>query len=151
MKTARNLLGLEMNDNSVSPKKPKKLVVEYSDSTSVSDDETVDTSDDNIDVSDDSSTHSNVEVTEILPEIIKVEDFVLIKFERKKSVIYYVAHILSLDGSNFTISYLRRKGSTSTFVFPNTEDEISHIAEISDIVPVLPKRRVTHGTSIKNC
>ncbi|KAG5864203.1 hypothetical protein JTB14_008836 [Gonioctena quinquepunctata] len=40
----------------ISPKKPKKLVVEDSDSTSVSDEyETVDTSDDNIDVSDDSS------------------------------------------------------------------------------------------------
>ncbi|KAG5869166.1 hypothetical protein JTB14_000289 [Gonioctena quinquepunctata] len=126
MKTARNLLGLEMNENSVSPKKPKKLVVEYSDSTSVSDEyETVDTSDDNIDVSDDSSTRFDEEVAEILPEMINVEDFVLIKFERKNSVIYYVAHILSLDGSNFTISYLRRKGSTSTFVFPNTEDVAS--------------------------
>lgn len=47
------------------------------------------------------------------PENINIGDFLLIKFEKKKSVVDYVAKVISKY--NLTESYI--------FVFPNVEDQ----------------------------
>ncbi|GBP54254.1 hypothetical protein EVAR_36469_1 [Eumeta japonica] len=67
------------------------------------------------------------------PETINVGDFLLIKFEKKKTVIYYVVKILLKYG----MLYLRKKAGSSKFVFHIGEDKAS--VHVKDVVSQLPK------------
>lgn len=84
---------------------------------------------------DDRSIHNNLNVT---PEKIKDDCFVLVKFEKKTSVVYYVGKVLShYSGTELKISYLRKKpGSSWSFFFPVIED--IHTLYISDVAMILP-------------
>lgn len=70
---------------------------------------------------------------------ISVGNFVLVKFTVTKSDIYYAGKILSLKdptSEDFEISFLRRKGHSNNFVFPDVKDIA--IINKSDIVAILP-------------
>ncbi|KAJ8737586.1 hypothetical protein PYW08_000181 [Mythimna loreyi] len=84
---------------------------------------------------DDRSIHNNLNVT---PEKIKDDCFVLVKFEKKTSVVYYVGKVLShYSGTELKISYLRKKsGSSWSFFFPVIEG--IHTLYISDVAMILP-------------
>ena len=62
----------------------------------------------------------------------------LVKFEKKKSVIYYVGQIIKhYSLTEVMVSFLRKKpGSSMKFVFPGVEVEGS--VHLSDIVLILP-------------
>ncbi|KAK9680350.1 Phospholipase A2-like domain [Popillia japonica] len=64
--------------------------------------------------------------------------FILVKFEKKTSVVYYVGKVLShYSPMELKVSYLRKKpGSSWSFVFPDVED--IHTLDISDVAMILP-------------
>lgn len=73
------------------------------------------------------------------PEKINDNCFVLVKFAKKKSIVYYVAKVIShYSKTEFKVSYLRKKPGLSCVlcVFPNIEDE--HSVGISDVAMILP-------------
>lgn len=72
------------------------------------------------------------------PENVKDGAFVLVKFEKKKSVIYYVGQIIKhYSLTEVMVSFLRKKpGSSMNFVFPDVKDEGS--VDLSDVVLILP-------------
>lgn len=72
------------------------------------------------------------------PENVKDGAFVLVKFEKKRSVIYYVGQIIKhFSLTEVFVSFLRKKpGSSMNFVFPDVKDEGS--VDVSDVVLILP-------------
>lgn len=75
--------------------------------------------------------------TPVLAENIEEKSFVLVKFEKKKSVIYYVGQVLlKYSSSEYKVSFLRKKPNAWRFVFPTTKDEGT--VYISDVVCILP-------------
>lgn len=92
-----------------------------------------------LDTDEDDCDESQVEITiDVRPEYIKDNCFILVKFEKKSSVVYYVGKVIShYSSTEFKVSYLRKKpGSSWSFVFPNIEDE--HTVYISDVAMILP-------------
>lgn len=85
----------------------------------------------------DSNTENEVPVS-INPQNITEESFLLIKFEKKKSVTYYVGQVIEkFNSSEFKISFLRKKPGSWNFVFPTNKDEGT--VDVSDIELVLPE------------
>ncbi|XP_022834564.1 uncharacterized protein LOC111362220 [Spodoptera litura] len=80
----------------------------------------------------------DVRVELVDPENVKDGAYVLVKFEKKKSVIYYVGQIIKhYSLTEVMVSFLRKKpGSSMKFVFPDVKDEGS--VDLSDIVLILP-------------
>ena len=80
----------------------------------------------------------NVRVELVDPENVKDGAYVLVKFEKKQSVIYYVGQIIKhYSLTEVMVSFLRKKpGSSMKFVFPDVKDEGS--VDLSDIVLILP-------------
>lgn len=75
---------------------------------------------------------------------VTVGDFVLCKFLGKKQIIHYAARVNTLFTDEVEVSFLRRKGTSSKFIFPNEEDS-SNIPK-SDIVLKLPSPKCFGGT-----
>lgn len=75
---------------------------------------------------------------DVIPDNIKDGSFILVKFPKKKSIVYYVGKVMShYNQTEFKVSYLRKKpGLSWTFVFPNVED--IHTVYITDIEMILP-------------
>ncbi|XP_046972441.1 uncharacterized protein LOC124539186 [Vanessa cardui] len=96
-------------------------------------------------IDEDENEHENFEINnsqltvDVIPENIKDGSFVLVKFPKKKSIIYYVGKVVShYSKTEFKISYLRKKpGYSWTFVFPNVED--IHTVYITDVEMILPE------------
>ena len=127
------------------PQKKKKLQIDES-----TDEETCisvhDTSDDSIE--------TNVNIHENIQEIdwktdkpnIGLNDFVLVKFLTKKSVVYYVGRVESKedDMQNFKIMYMR-KNEKGNFTFPQETD--CSIVDKDDIIAKLHPSTMVGGTS----
>lgn len=80
------------------------------------------------------------------PDNIKIGDFLLVKFEKKKSVVYYVAKVISKYGvSEYEVSYLRKRPRAYIFLFPTVEDRAS--VDFKDVVLILPKPNFSKGTT----
>lgn len=80
------------------------------------------------------------------PENIEIGDFILVKFEKKKSVLHYVASVVSKFGlTEYNVSYLRKKPSSWIFVYPPVEDLAS--VDFTDVVLKLPSPYRSRGTS----
>ncbi|XP_022909090.1 uncharacterized protein [Onthophagus taurus] len=81
--------------------------------------------------------------TPVLIHNIKKGSFVVVKFDKKKSVLHYVGEIVEkYSPSEYKISFLRKKQGKAgswNFVYPNTKDEGSVL--ISDIILILPKSK----------
>lgn len=75
---------------------------------------------------------------------LAIGDFILVKFKGKKMVIHYAARISAINGEEYEVSYLRRKGSSSKFVFPLEED--SSCITKDDVVLKLPPPQCHGGT-----
>lgn len=74
----------------------------------------------------------------VLAEHIKEESFVLVKFEKKKSVLHYVGQVVTkYSPTEYKVLFLRKKPGTWKFVFPNTKDEGT--VYLSDVVYILPQ------------
>lgn len=148
LKTARKLLGLcpESDVRAKKIKKRKLSEISSSSSSCTSDFEVKDfSSDSNFCPSEDEASDNQLTPIKIKPENLKEGDFVLIKFEKKKSIKHYVGKILlKYDSSEYQVSYLRKKPSGS-FVFPDVKDEAS--VNITDIILQLPMPTVTNGTN----
>ncbi|XP_039759705.1 uncharacterized protein LOC120633562 [Pararge aegeria] len=83
---------------------------------------------------DDRSINDNLNVT---PEKIKDNCFLLVKFAKKTSVVYYIGKVLShYSPTELKISYLRKKPGSWSFFFPDIED--IHTLYISDVAMILP-------------
>lgn len=72
------------------------------------------------------------------PENINIEDFLLIKFEKKKSVVHYVTKVISKLVSQINSKVL-------CLFFPNVEDKAS--VDFRDVVLHLPKPNFSKGTA----
>lgn len=74
----------------------------------------------------------------VRPEKITDNSFILVKFAKNKSIVYYVAKVIShYSKTEFKVSYLRKKaGKSWSFVFPNIDDE--HSVGIADVALILP-------------
>lgn len=61
----------------------------------------------------------------VTTENIKDNCFILVKFDKKGAVVYYVGKVIRhYSSTEFKVSYLRKKpGSSWSFVFPNVTDE----------------------------
>ena len=56
------------------------------------------------------------------PKHINIGDFLLIKFEKKKAVIHYVAKVVfKYNVTEYEVLYLRKKAGSSKFIFPMLE------------------------------
>lgn len=57
---------------------------------------------------------------DVIPENIKEGSFILVRFPKKKNIIYYVGKVVGhYSQTEFNVSYLRKKpGFSWTFVFP---------------------------------
>lgn len=96
-------------------------------------------------IDEDETEHENFEMNrsqltvDVIPENIKDGSFILVRFPKKKSIIYYVGKVVShYSETEFKISYLRKKpGYSWTFIFPNVED--IHTVYITDIEMILPE------------
>lgn len=74
--------------------------------------------------------------TPVISVNIKEGCFVLVKFAKKTSVLYYVGQVLKkYSPTEYKVSFLRKKPGTSKFVFPTTKDEGT--VYISDVVHTL--------------
>lgn len=76
---------------------------------------------------------------------IEINDFVLVKFCTKKSILYYVGKVRSHEyDDGFDIQFMRKKETCSTFFFPEQED-ISYV-EKEDIILKLSSPVMFKGT-----
>ena len=96
-----------------------------------------------------SSDSDDLEVHEINWETEKVkinfDDFVLVKFCTKKSILYYVGKVQSSEfNDEVEVQFLRKKQGCWKFYFPDKRDV--SIVEISDIVMKLPAPVSSGGT-----
>jgi len=72
------------------------------------------------------------------PQDITVNSFLLVKFETKKSVHYYVGQVTDKYGpTEFKVSFLRKKAGSWNFAFPSIKDEGT--VYLADVVLLLPK------------
>ncbi|CAB3235439.1 unnamed protein product [Arctia plantaginis] len=76
--------------------------------------------------------------TPVLTEFVKEKRFILVKFEKKKSVKHYVGQVITkYSPTEYKISFLRKNPGGWKFVFPNNTDEGT--VYISDMVCILPE------------
>lgn len=106
----------------------------------------IEESDDDLNISSSASDETVQEINWAHDSVkIEINNFVLVKFCTKKSILYYVGRVCGSEYDNgFDISFMRKKGSCSTFFFPEQED-ISYI-EKQDIVLKLSPPVLFKGT-----
>lgn len=76
---------------------------------------------------------------------IQDEDFVLTKYEKKQSVVYFVARVLNVQANDsYKVQFLKKKFDSYGFFYPQ-KSEICDILK-SDIVSKLPKPQCQGGT-----
>lgn len=141
LKTAKNLLGL------TEPKKKKRVTSLPAEIDSDSSQDEVVMTSDSEDIEMPSESEEEVINQEpVNPEHINIGDFLLIKFEKKKTVIHYVAKVVfKYNVTEYEVLYLRKKAGSSKFIFPIVEDKAS--VDVRDVVLQLPKPTFSKGTS----
>lgn len=142
LKTAKNLLGLT-ETKKLKKKKVCPRLKPMSDSDS-SQNESLKLSDNDDNEESDAGGEEEFDVPN--PENINIGDFLLIKFEKKKSVVYYVAKVISkYNLTDYQVSYLRKTPRSYVFIFLNVEDKAS--VYFRDVVLHLPKPNFSKGTA----
>ncbi|XP_044762023.1 uncharacterized protein LOC123319221 [Coccinella septempunctata] len=136
IKRALSLLN-EDCDKSSKPKRNKTKEIETTSSESETDVSLRESSASPFDMLEENEEEDDSEEP-VDPENIKNGAYVLVKFEKKKSVIYFVGQIIEhYSLTEVMVSFLRKKpGSSMKFVFPDIKDEGS--VDISNIVLILP-------------
>lgn len=132
MKRALNLL----SDTNITPKPKRQKKTVETDSEDETDISLRESSCSSIEEMSEGSDIENE--TPVMSEDIKEDSFVLVKFEKKKSVLHYVGQVvIKYNPTEYNVSFLRKKPSTWKFVFPDTKDEGT--VSISDVVCILPQ------------
>lgn len=86
--------------------------------------------------------NSNIPAKLLDSDQVKLNDFVLVKFETVQSI-YYVGKIVKIyDSNDFDVIFLRKNGEV--FVYPLIEDK-SQISR-HDITAIIPNPRELAGT-----
>nr|XP_049694742.1 uncharacterized protein LOC126054213 [Helicoverpa armigera] len=85
-------------------------------------------------------------------EKIKENDWIIAKFATKKSLKHFVGKVLSINGVNPVVKFLRKVKESkcdtgTTFSYP-TVDDICTIEHLEDIVTVLPEPTITRRGQI---
>lgn len=85
-------------------------------------------------------------------EKIKENDWIIVKFATKKSLKHFVGKVLSINGVNPVVKFLRKVKESkcdtgTTFSYP-TVDDICTIEHLEDIVTVLPEPTITRRGQI---
>ncbi|KAL3282872.1 hypothetical protein HHI36_006031 [Cryptolaemus montrouzieri] len=113
LKTAKNLLGL------TEPKKKKKVTSLPSEIDSDSSQDEVVMTSDSEDIEMPSESEEEVINEEpVNPEHINIGDFLLIKFEKKKTVIHYIAKVVfKYSVTEYEVLYLRKKQGLLSLYF----------------------------------
>lgn len=76
---------------------------------------------------------------------ICLEDFVLVKFTTRKTISHAVGCVIKvLDGTEFSIKFLKKSQKTNNFLYPE-QDDISDVT-LDDIVMKLPPPHQNMGT-----
>lgn len=71
-------------------------------------------------------------------EIINLGDLLLLKFEKKKSVVYFIVQVISkYNLTEYQVSYLR-KNNVLRFYGPNVKEQTSVVLE--DVIVHLPNQ-----------
>lgn len=71
-------------------------------------------------------------------------DFVLVRFSKKKSDVYYTGKVESSDRIDVSVQFLRKKEESSRFYFPPQRD--IGTVPMTDIVMKLPVPKAIGGT-----
>lgn len=117
------------NKENKQPIKKPKLEQNYSDSSF--NDSDISLHDSSEDLSDE---FKNIE--ELNEEKLSEGDFVLVRFGVRNTIIHFVGQILGIKDNNTRIKFLRRKGLSTTFYFPDIDDiiEVNNKDIISKII-----------------
>lgn len=87
----------------------------------------------------DSSMEENADLQTLTLDDISEDDFILIKLCGKKTILHYVARVLSKTKNNIQVQYLKKKDNVSLFYY-NEKPDIYFI-DLEDILMKLPKPR----------
>lgn len=133
------------------PKKKRRLL---KDSSSSSEEETVAVVFDDSDSNMSGFGNEKPDISEVdwpnEPVQVKRGDFVLVRFGKKKSDIYYTGRVESNDNILVGVQFLRKKEESSSFYFPPQKDVGT--VPIADIMMKLPAPKTIGGTKrLQSC
>ncbi|XP_077529007.1 uncharacterized protein LOC144141305 [Haemaphysalis longicornis] len=127
------------------PKKKRRLQKEFSSS---SEDDTVAIAfdDSDSDMSGSDNERRDISEADCPNETFQVKkgDFVLVRFGKKKSDVYYTGRVESSDNIDVSVQFLRKKEESSKFYFPQQKD--IGTVPMTDIVMKLPGPKTIGGT-----
>lgn len=127
------------------PKKKLRLQKEFS-SSSEDDIVAVALDDSDSDMSGSDNERRDISEADCPNETFQVTegDFVLVRFGKKKSDIYYTGRVESIDNIDISVQFLRKKEESSKFYFPPQKD--IGTVPMTDIVMKLPAPKTIGGT-----
>lgn len=76
---------------------------------------------------------------------VKEGSFVLVKYAKKKLIKCFVGQVEHVQGTKYSINFMRRKGTGDTFIFPEKVDK--DLCEKSDLIAHLPDPKKTGTTA----
>lgn len=76
---------------------------------------------------------------------VKEHSFILVKYVAKKVAKHFVGQIEKIEGINFYVSFMKRKGSGNTFIFPGRVD--LDIVSKADVIAHLPDPQKSGSTA----
>lgn len=80
----------------------------------------------------------------VIDRNFRVNDFVLVKFDTKKTVVHYVGRIVEISHSMATIKFMRLSKIRNTFLYPEIDDVAS--VPVDDIKTKLPEPKTCNNT-----
>lgn len=144
-KTAARVLKKSLKRSS--PSQPKRIHNRRKILDSSSDEDEVFSLHDESEYEDEVAEPEEQETRPLILNELKVNDFVLVQFATKKTIVHYVGLIEQQleDKTEFSIRFLRKKENCPKFFFPDAPD-VSDVA-FEDIVRKLPQPQIIGGTS----
>lgn len=80
----------------------------------------------------------------VIDRHFRVNDYVLVKFDIKKSVVHYVGRIEEISHTMATVKFMRLSKMRNTFLFPEIDDIAS--VPLNDIKTKLPEPKASNNT-----
>lgn len=73
----------------------------------------------------------------------------LVSFKSHKSDVHYMGKVMSIRNNEYEIKYLRRRGNSNYFVFPDIDDwSLVNKEDIVAIVPCFDEKRTLRTSSV---
>lgn len=92
---------------------------------------------------DDSDADISDEFTKDQDEILKISDFIVVKYPMKKSITHFVGQIEKIDKDEYTVNFMK-KIPNNRFTFPEKRDE--DVVSQKNIIQKLPMPFTSGGT-----